>query len=176
MINFICCGCGAKLHIGDQWSGKLGRCPHCKTDTRLPGYPKRTSKLVILFRIGCIPFAILIFWALMFSIVDTDISWHLMKGGVIAFAVIILFLWGFTNLFTFLSGPREYWLWKKGGGDPFFDTLDSPLNNDPPETRFQELYREKSKQEWEANFGPLPMPKSTPPTDSTKSIDDPDVI
>ena len=33
------------------------------------------------------------------------------------------------------------------GGDPFFDTLDSPLNNDPPSVRFQELYRAKQRHE-----------------------------
>jgi hypothetical protein len=84
------------------------------------------------------------------------------------------FLWGGTNLLTFLSGPREYLLWKKGGGDPFFDSLDGPLNTDPPEVRYQELYREKARQEWEASFGPLPIP--SPPPDSTKGIDDPNVI
>ena len=169
MINFICCGCGAALNIGDQWAGKLGRCPHCGANTRLPGYPKRTSKLLILFRIGFIPFAIVFFWALMFSIVDTDISWHLIKGAVIAFVVMMLFLWVFTNLFTFLLGPREYLLWKKGGGDPFFDILDPPLNTDPPEVRYQELFREKARREWEASFGSLPMPSTPQTTDSLNS-------
>jgi hypothetical protein len=112
----------------------------------------------------------------MLSIADTDLALHFILGAVIAFVVIMLFLWGFTNLFTFLSGPREYLLWKKGGGDPFFDSLDPPLNTDPPEVRFQEMFREKSRQEWEASFGSLPMPKSTPPSDSTKGIDDPNVI
>jgi len=174
MINFICSGCGAVLHISDEQAGKLGRCPHCGTDTRVPGYPKRTSKLLILFRIGCLPFSVVLFWALMFSTVDVDAGLDLALGGVIAFVVIILFLWGFTNLFTFLSGPREYLLWKRGGGDPWFDSLDPPLNNDLPEVRYQELYREKARQEWEANFGPLPIP--SPPPDSTKSIDDPNII
>jgi hypothetical protein len=112
----------------------------------------------------------------MLSIADADLAFHFILGAVIAFAVIMLFLWGGTNLFMFLSRPREYWLWKKGGGDPFFDTLDSPLNNDPPEVRFQELFRERARQEWEASFGPLPMPKSTPLPDTTKGIDDVDII
>jgi hypothetical protein len=174
MINFVCCGCGAALQIGDQWTGKLGGCPHCGTNTRVPGYPKRTSKLTILARIGCLPFAVVLFWALMFSTVDVDAGLDLVLGGVIAFAVIILFLWGFTNLFTFLMAPREYRIWKRGGGDPWFDSLDPPLNTDPPEVRYQELFREKARLEWEANFGPLPTP--SPPPDSTKSIDDPNVI
>lgn len=174
MINFVCDGCHAALHIGDESAGKLGSCPYCHVNTRVPGNPKRTSKLVILFRIGCIPFAVVLFWALMFSTVDVDAGLALVSGGVIAFAVIILFLWGFTYLFTFLSGPREYLLWKKGGGDPWFDTLDPPLNNDPPSVRFQELFQERARQDWEANFGPLPIP--SPPPDSTKGIDDPDVI
>ena len=174
MIYFTCCGCGAALQIGDDSAGNLGICPHCGTNTRLPGYQRRTPKLTILARIGCLPFAVVLFWALMFCTVDVDAGLDIVMGGVIAFSVIILFLWGFTNLFTFLSGPREYLLWKKGGGDPWFDTLDPPLNNDPPYVRYQELYREKARQEWEANFGPLPTPPLPP--DSIKSIDDPNVI
>ena len=174
MIDFTCCGCGAALHIGDDSAGLLGRCPYCGTNTRVPGNPKRTSKLTILARIGCLPFAAVLFWALMFCIVDVEAGLDLMLGGVIAFAVIILFLWGFTNLFTFLMAPREYRIWKRGGGDPWFDTLDPPLNNDPPYVRYQELFREKARLDWEANFGPLPTP--SPPPDSTKSIDDPDVL
>ena len=162
MIDFICCGCGAALNIGDNSAGLLGRCPHCGTNTRLAGYPKRTSKLLILFRIGCIPFAIVCFWALMLSIADADLAFHFILGAVIAFIVMMLFLWGLTNLLTFLSGPREYLLWKRGGGDPFFDTLDSPLNNDPPEVRFQELFREKARLECERTLGiPITSPASS---------------
>jgi DNA-directed RNA polymerase subunit RPC12/RpoP len=174
MIIFICCGCGAALHIGDKQAGRLGRCPYCHANTRVPGNPRRTSKLTILARISCLPFAAVLFWALMFCIVDVSAALALVLGGVIALAIALFFLWGVTNFFTFLMCPREYWIWKRNGGDPWFDTLPGPLNTDPPETRFQELFREKSRQEWEANFGPLPTP--SPPPDSTKSLDDPNVI
>lgn len=174
MINFICSACGAALHIGDEWAGKLGRCPHCGANTRLPGNPRRTSKLVILFRIGCIPLAIVVFWGMMLSIADAELGWKFILYGVVAFAVVMLFLWVVTNLFTFLTCPREYRLWKKGGGDPFFDTVSSPLNNDAPSVRYQELYREKARQECEQLGIPIQAPPR--PSDSTKGIDDPNVI
>ena len=167
MIHFICCGCGKALHIGDEQAGKLGGCPYCGVNTRVPGNPRRTSKLTILMRIVAIPLAVVAFWA-------SFLGLPILIGGVIALAVMILFLWGVTNLVTFLMAPREYRIWKKGGGDPWFDSLDPPLNSDPPYVRYQEMFREKSRQEWEANFGPLPIP--SPPPDSMKSLDDPDII
>jgi len=94
-------------------------------------------------------------------------------GGAIGLALMLGFWWAFTNIVTFFINPGHYRLWKKNGGDPFFDTVPSPFNTDPASTRYQELFREKSKQEWEANFGPLPIPS---PPDSIKSIDDPNVI
>jgi len=95
-------------------------------------------------------------------------------GGAIGLALMIGFWWAFTNIGTFLTNPGYYRLWRKGGGDPFFDTVPEPFNTDPSSTRYQELYREKARQEWEASFGPLPIP--SPPPDSTKGIDDPDII
>ena len=32
-------------------------------------------------------------------------------------------------------------MWKAGGGDPFIDTLPSPINNDPDSVRYQELFQ-----------------------------------
>jgi hypothetical protein len=110
----------------------------------------------------------------MFCIADASGGLALVLGGVIALAIALFFLWGFTNLFTFLMCPREYRLWKRNGGDPWFDLLDPPLNNDPPEVRFSELFQERARQEWEASFGPLPIPSPSP--DSTKGIDDQNVI
>jgi hypothetical protein len=117
-----------------------------------------------------IPFAVVAFWAAMLSIADVGLAFNFVLGGVIAVVLSIAFLWGFTNLGTFLSHPREYRLWKKGGGDPWFDTVDEPFNNDPPSIRYQELCREKARQEWEEMFPP-PMPP-----DPTKGIDDPNVL
>ena len=167
MINFICCSCGAALNISDEQAGKLGGCPYCGVNTRVPGNPRRTGKLTILGRIVAIPIVVLLFWTMFLGL-------PILIGGLIALAIALLFLWGVTNLFTFIMCPREYRIWKKGGGDPWFDTLDPPLNNDPPSVRYQELYREKAKQDWEASFGPLPTPPLPP--DSMKSIDDPNVI
>jgi hypothetical protein len=94
-------------------------------------------------------------------------------GGAIGIALMLGLWWAITNIGAFLFSPTYYRLWRKGGGDPWFDTIDPPFNNDPPYVRYQEMYREKARQDWEANFGPLPIPS---PPDSTKSIDDPNVI
>jgi hypothetical protein len=95
-------------------------------------------------------------------------------GGAIGLALMLGFWWAVTNIGTFLINPGYYRLWKKNGGDPFFDTLPEPFNTDPASTRYQELFREKARLEWEANFGPLPTPPLPP--DTTKGIDDPNVI
>jgi hypothetical protein len=95
-------------------------------------------------------------------------------GGAIGLALMLGFWWAFTNIGTFLTAPREYLLWRKGGGDPFFDTVPEPFNTDPSSTRYQELFRERARQDWEASFGPLPTPPL--PTDTTKGIDDPNII
>ena len=164
MIGFVCCGCGANLEIGDEWSGRLGRCPHCRATTRLPGNPRRTSKLTILARFFAYPVAMLSFWTFF-------LGWPIFLGGIVAVAIGLFGCWGFTNLVLFIWHPRETRLWWRGGGDPWFDTLDSPLNNDPPSVRFQEMYREKLRQECE-QFGPAP----TVVPDTTKGINDPNVI
>ena len=157
MIPFVCSGCGAQLQIGEQWAGGLGHCPHCGSNSRVPGNPKRTSKLVILARIVAIPVAGVAFYA-------PFMGWSFFLGGVLAVGLGLLFLWAFTNLWTFLSGPREYRLWKAGGGDPWFDTLDPPLNMDPPSVRYRELYFEKLRLESEAITPPAP-PAPSPSTD-----------
>jgi fatty acid desaturase len=150
MIGFVCCGCGAELQIGDEWRGKLGRCPHCRATTRLPGNPKRTSKLTILARFFAWPVVVLSFWTFF-------LGWPVFLGGMIAVAIGLFGCWAFTNLVM------------------FFDCLDSPLNNDPPSVRFQEMYREKARQECEEvdrQFGIVPAPAP----DTMKDINDPNVI
>ena len=172
MIDFVCDGCYTQLQIGDNWAGKLGRCPACGTNTRVPGHPRRTPKLKMIFRMAIIPFLVVSFWGLMFCIADPERGFYFMVGGAAAILGGIGFCWVFTNIGTFLSHPTYYQLWKKGGGDPFFDTLDPPFNNDPPSTRYQELYREKATQECEEVFGIYPPA----PPDPTKGIDDPNII
>jgi hypothetical protein len=140
------------------------------TRKRAPGCQRRTSKLTIIFRLAIIPFAVIAFWAAMFCIADVGLGFWFMVGGVIAVLLSIAFLWGVTNVCTFLSCPKEYRIWKKGGGDPFFSTLDPPFNTDPDSVRYQELYREKARQELEEMFPPPAAP------DLTKGIDDPNVI
>ena len=161
MISFICVGCGTNLEIGDKWAGKLGHCPHCGTDSPVPGNPRRTSKLTILIRFVALPLAVVAFWACF-------LGWAFFIGGAITVAFFVFFPWVVTNLGTFLFYPRYYRLWKAGGGDPWFDTLDSPLNTDPPYVRYQELYREKLRQESQ-QFEP-----ASP--DATNGINDPEVI
>jgi hypothetical protein len=135
-----------------------------------PGESKRTPKWKIIFRLILIPFAVVAFWGAMFCIADVGLGFSFVLGGAGAVLLSIAFLWAFTNIGTFLSCPKDYRLWKSGGGDPWFDTLDPPFNNDSDATRYQELYREKARQEWEEVF-----PPPTPP-DPTKGIDDPNVI
>jgi len=168
MIDFICDGCHTQLQIGDQWAGKLGRCPHCGTQTSVPGYPKRTPKRKMIFRMVLIPLVVLVFWASFLATVGLAVPFLL--GGVLALTFAIGFCWAVTNIVMFFWCPREYKIWKKGGGDPFFDTLDEPFNTDSPSTRYQELYREKARLELEAMFPPPPAP------DFSKGIDDPNII
>lgn len=158
MISFVCCGCNAQLRIGDKESGKLSRCPYCGANSRVPGYPRRTPKWKIALRIAIIPFLVVCFWAALFSLVGLGTT--IMVSGVGAIAVLMLFLWGFVNLMTLITMPRTWWLIKRGGGDPFFDSLPSPLNYDPPEVRHQELFREKLRQENEQLLQPLVPPRS----------------
>jgi hypothetical protein len=49
-------------------------------------------------------------------------------------------------------------------------TADFPFNTDSDETRYQELFRERARQELEDLFPPPAAP------DFTKGIDDPDII
>lgn len=175
MIDFTCDGCQQVLQIGDEWAGKLGHCPRCGTDSRVPGNPKRTSKLVIAFRMAIIPFLVVAFWGLMLSIAAPVLGLILVLGGVGAIVFGLCFCWGFTNICTFFYSPRYYRLWKKGGGDPFFDTLSGPFNNDPPATRYQEMYREKARQEGEAFNRTFGLRPPVAP-DASKGIDDPNVI
>ena len=144
---------------------------------RVPGGPKRTSKLTIIFRMAIIPLLVTAFWGLMLSIADmslgslpgsrrfgqhlfsaSDFSGHSRTSSRSFFAL------GSTNFGRPVGAIR------------FFDTLDSPLNNDPPSVRYQELYQEKARQEWEANFGPLPTPSPPQATDWTITLDDPNII
>lgn len=52
MIAFVCEGCGKQLTIGDEFAGGLGRCPLCRTESRIPVAPQRKSRLAILAAVG----------------------------------------------------------------------------------------------------------------------------
>ena len=132
-----------------------------------PGGLKRTPKLTIAFRMVIIPFAVVAFWGLMLCIADVGLGFCLVLGGVGAVLLGLGFCWGFTNVCTFVYSPRCYRLWKQGGGDPFFDTLDRPFNNDPDSIRYQELCQEAARQQADP-------PPAAP--DPTKGIDDSDII
>ena len=140
----------------------------------IPG--RRTSKLKILFRLSIVPIGITLFWAYMFSLGGNYeiVRWTLI-GGFGTTGAVFLFLWAFTNFMTLLTMPKVWLLIKRGGGDPWFDSLPSPFNNDPPSVRYQELYEEKLRQENEWLQQPL-VPPQNGPKDSTKGIDDPDFI
>ena len=128
---------------------------------------KRTPKLTIVARMVIIPFLVVGFWGLMFCIADVGLGFCFVLGGVIAVLLGIGFCWAFTNICTFLYSPRYYRIWKAGGGDPFFSTLDPPFNTDPDAVRYQELYQEAARQQADP-------PPAAP--DFTQSIDDPNVI
>ena len=87
MIAFVCDGCHSNLQIGNEWVEKLGRCPHCGTNTRVPGNPKRTAKLTILARMVVFPFVLAAFWGLMFCIADVRSGFSLVLGSVIVGAM-----------------------------------------------------------------------------------------
>ena len=182
MISFICSGCGANLNIGDEWTGKIGRCPHCGTNSRVPGYPRRTAKTTIIARFLTWPMICL-------AIPSLLLGWPVFLGGIVAAGLFIFFAWAFTNIggaiWCKLDGTSHYLkLWKSGGGDPFFDCLDSPLNNDPPSVRFQELYREKLRRETAAVNRQFALPDNfmtgngpaSPPASEIPNINDPNIV
>jgi hypothetical protein len=169
MINVICGGCGTSMNIDSQLIGHVVRCPHCSGTIQLL---KRTPKTAIIARFLTWPVICL-------AIPTALLGWPIFLGGIIAAGLFILFAWAFTNIdgaiWCKLNGTSHYLkMWKQGGGDPFFDTLDSPLNNDDPEVRFQELYRAKQRQETVAVNRQFGLPddfmtgKSAPPTSNTQ--------
>jgi hypothetical protein len=183
MIGFTCCGCGADLRIGDEWSGKLGRCPHCRATTRLPGSITRYPRWKIVARFCSWPVILLGFWTFF-------LGWPLFLGGAIALAFFLLFAWAFTNVGTWLwckmdGSSHHLKAFKAGGGDPFWESLPPMLNPDPDHVKLQGLYRLKQQQEIEEvnrQFGLPPdfmtgsSASSQAPVDHTKRIDDPDLI
>ena len=157
MITFSCVGCGANLHIGDEWAGKQGRCPHCQTLTWLPAPVSsgRTSKLGVLFRFLFIPIIVMASYC-----VFLPDWWEGFLYATIFLIVVVFLMWAFVNLYVFIGCPREYRMWKAGGGDPFIDTLPEPFNNDPAEVRYQEMFREQARQEDALVLDDFPPPPS----------------
>jgi hypothetical protein len=116
----------------------------------VPVGPKRSSKVGIIARLVAIPVAVVAFWAVLFLLLDLG-GWALafLIDGLGGLAVVVFLCWAAHNIIMWIWCPREMRLWKKGGGDPFFDTLPPPFNNDPDSTRYQELYRERLRLEEE---------------------------
>jgi len=140
--------------------------------------PRRTSKLKILSRLSIVPIGVTLFWTFMLSLGSNyNIVRAALIGGFGATALVLGFLWGFTNVMTALTMPKVWLLLRRGGGDPWFMSIPPPFNNDPPEVRYQELYGEKFRQENEWLQQPLvPLPPQNDPKDATRGIDDPNII
>jgi hypothetical protein len=157
MVFFKCVGCGARLQIGDEWASKLGNCCYCGVNSPVPGmnmpvpnHPKRSSRVGIIARMVAWPVTVLGFWASMFVIGGVGgMAIPFLAGGIGGLAGNLFVMWAFMNAIMWIMNPKEMRLWKQGGGDPFFDTVDPPFNCDPPEVRFQELYRERKRLEKE---------------------------
>lgn len=157
MIEFNCVGCGKRLQIGDEWAGLTARCAYCPAISPVPypqlqqtDFPKRSSKIGILARLTAYPFAVIGFWVSMFIIGGvSSMVVPFVIGGLGAVAGILFFMWFLTNIIMWILNPRETKLWRQNGGDPFFDTLPEMFNPDPPEVRYQELYRERLRMEEE---------------------------
>lgn len=147
MITFVCSGCGQQLNIGDEWAGLLGHCPACDTNSRVPGNPKRTSKLTIILRMLLLPMIIMGGFASVFCIISLASGLFVILAALAGCLGVIAFMWGGMNAIAYIINPKYYRLWKKGGGDPFFDTAPPIINNDPDSTRYQEMYREQQKQD-----------------------------
>ena len=142
----------------------------------MPGYPRRTPKWRILLRIAAVPLAVMAFWSWVLSLGGNyHIVRYVLFGGLGTLAATLFFLWGFTNLMTFLTMPKVWLLIKRGGGDPYFDSVPSPFNNDDASVRYQELFEEKLRQENARLLEPLVPPRNSD-TDFTKGINDPDII
>lgn len=138
--------------------------------------PRRTSKLKILLRISAVPLGVMAFWMYFLSLSgDSEVIQGALIGGFGTLALLLGFLWLFTNTMTLITMPRVWWLIKRGGGDPWFDSLPPPFNNDPPHVRYAELFEEKLRQENQRLLQPLVPPRNSG-TDFTKGIDDADVI
>jgi hypothetical protein len=159
MIFFNCVGCGKRLQIDDEWAGKLGRCCFCGVNSPVPGtnmpvldYPKRSSRVGIIARMTAYPVAVLGFWVSVFILGGVGgMALPFLLGGIGALAGILFICWAGTNIIMWILNPKEMKLWKNGGGDPWFDTVPPPFNNDPDSTRYQELYRERLRLEEEGH-------------------------
>ena len=161
MINYSCQHCGAALHIGDEWGGRQARCPTCHYvvwvgNTYQPEpAPKRTSKLKVLFRFLIIPVIVMASYC-----VFLPDWWEGFLYASIFLIIVVLLMWAFVNFYVYIGDPHSYRVWKAGGGDPFIDTLPSPINPDPDSVRYQELFQEKARQEDELVLDDLPPPPS----------------
>jgi hypothetical protein len=114
----------------------------------VPGYPRRSSKIGILARLVAWPVIGLTGYIIFFALVGMgDWIMPFIVGGLGSVFGILFLYWALMNIIMWILNPREMKLWKMGGGDPFFDTLPPPFNNDPDSTRYFELYQERLRLE-----------------------------
>ena len=150
MIDFVCDGCHTQLKIDDDSAGKLGRCPHCGTNTRVPAYPRRTPKWKMTFRMAIVPFLVVAFWGLMFCIADPGLGFCFFVGGAAAILGRYRVLLGVHG--TSSRSCRTRGITDSGKRVAAIPSLipwtDRSIPTQTP-TRYQELYREKTRQESE---------------------------
>ena len=64
----------------------------------MSGFPRRTSKSKILWRISIVPLGVIAFWTYMLSLGgDGEVVQWALIGGLGTLAALLGFLWGFVN-------------------------------------------------------------------------------
>ncbi len=143
-LQFTCRNrdCGAVNEIPREYAGQLAACYACGATNRVPGSIPRTSRWKIIGRWWTWPIIVLSFYAFFWSWISWDIVLVWMFGGIGALAIATFLLWAIMRIAAWFIVPKDvYRTMKEGGFDPFFDAMCAPFNCDPPEVRWQELYR-----------------------------------
>ena len=84
----------------------------------MSGFPRRTSKLKILWRISIVPLGVIAFWTYMLSLGgDGEVVRWALIGGFGTLAALLGFLWGFVNVMTIVTMPNVV-ANQKGRGRP----------------------------------------------------------
>lgn len=100
----------------------------------------RTSKLIISIRATVIAFVIYLGMSWAWNSITGKDYWTTSEMAISAVLTVLIyggFAWLVTTFGMFLLYGRdpEYRRWKQQGGDPYFDSLPSPLNPDSKVTR-----------------------------------------